>query len=221
MTETEKVAHETHVRIGREPGRGGERLAVVAFVLVFIAIVKPWGEAPAAETPAPRQPGVAATAPVSMGDHPCTGRRWLIQVDKRWADRTVRSWIMADDVEASGPTDPTISFVKVASPRVLGVGYCAALGDEGPRQTRLTFYRLGPPIEVVLADPVTIPAPAGPENVLFRPAATDRAPTQSGATPAPPEGWASGRYVLRIDGSDGYQRWLGLEIRITEAEPPA
>ena len=218
---TEKVAHETHVRIGREPGRGGERVALVAVVLVLIAMVKPWGPGPPAETPAPRQPQVAPTEPVSRGDHPCTGRRWLIQVDKRLADRKVRSWIPADEVDASGPTDPTIAFVTVASPQVMALGYCPALDDDAPPGTRLTIYRLGPPIELVLADPVPLPESAGPENVLFRPAATDRAPTRSGATPAPQEGWESGRYVLRIDGSNGYERWLGLEIRITEAQPPA
>jgi hypothetical protein len=215
---TEPVMHEAHVRIGREPGRGGERMALVISVLVLIAILKPWGTPPAAEPIAPREPSnpgqssVTPTEPVRVADHACNNLNWLIQVDMLWPRRLVRSWILTDAVVASGPTDPRIHFVTVASPEVRALGYCPARSDEVPPGTRPTFYRLGPPVELVATDSVTPPKSAeGPDNVLYRPAAASSSPSPSGASPAPIT-WAGGRYVMRIDGPSGFQRWLGLEI---------
>lgn len=215
--------HETRVKIGRETGRGAERVALLVALLVLVAILKPWGTPPVAEPMAPRQPIVsaAATEPVSeqVVDRPCNNLSWLIQVDMLWPRRLVRSWIATDAVAASGPTDPRIQFVTVASPEVRALGYCPARSDDVPSDTRPTFYRLGPPVEVVRTDEVTVPEFDEPTNVLYRPAAAGRSPTPSGGSPAP-TGWAGGRYVMRIDGPSGFRRWLGLEIRIVEDEAP-
>ena len=219
---TEPVKHETHVRIGHEAGRGAERIALIVAVLVLMAVLKPWGSPPVAEPMAPqRQPLVTPTERVRVVDnHPCNNRSWLIQVDMLWPRRLVRSWILADPVAASGPTDPRIRFVTVASPEVRAIGYCPARSDDVPPDTRPTIYRLGPPLEIVITDRVIVPKAADQSgNVLYRPAAAGRSPGPSGASQAPLS-WEAGRYVLRIDGPPGYQRWLGLEIRIIEAEQP-
>jgi hypothetical protein len=153
---------------------------------------------------------------VLLGDHVCTGSSWLIQVDKRFVGQVVRAWVYTDAVEAFGPADPGIPFVTVTSSEVLAVGYCPSRADSAPLDTQLTIYRLGPTIEVLAAHPVTAPDPAeAPENVMVRPAGTGRSPSPSGATETPLS-WESGRYALQIEGSRGYDRWLGLEIRIVD-----
>ena len=218
---TEKVAHETHVRIGHEPGRGGERIALVVAVLVLIAVLKPWGSPPVATPVASQPPRVTATEPVRVVEHACNNRSWLVQVDMLWPRRLVRSWILVDAVAASGPTDPRIQFVTVASPEVRALGYCPARTAGVPPETRPTFYRLGPPLEVVRTDRVAVRrSPEEPVNVLYRPAAAGRSPGPSGASPGPTR-WEAGRYVLRIAGPSGSERWLGLEIRIIDDEAPS
>jgi hypothetical protein len=222
---TDPAMHETRVKIGREAGRGAERIALVATVLVLIAVLKPWGATPVAEPSVPQQAPAATQQPrVSPAEtalaleHACNNRSWLIQVDMLWPKRLVRSWILIDAVTASGPTDPGIPFVTVASPQVRAIGYCPARDEGVPRDTRPTIYRLGPPVEVVKTDEVRAPRYAeGLDNVLYRPASAGRSPAPSGASPGPPR-WEAGRYVLRIDGPSGFQRWLGLEIRTVDDE---
>lgn len=131
----------------------------------------------------------------------------------------VRSWILAQAVQASGPADPIITFVAVASPEVLGLGFCPAAGEGVPLDNRLTIYRLGERTEVVPIEAIPIARPGESENVLFRPTASGRSPAPSDSA-REPERWPSGRYVMQIDGPDGFQRWLGLEIQILEAEVP-
>ena len=219
----EPVVYGTQMRMGRGPGRGAERLVFVLVVLVLIAVVKPWGSPPAAETVPPlRATGTATgtatpTDRVPVGDHPCTGRHWLIQSDIQLSDRLVRSWVPADAVEASGPRDPTITFVPVVSRRVLAIGYCPAVDDDVPLGTRLTVYRLGRSIEVVPAEAIPITEPGASENALFRPAVPAGSQGPAGS-PRAPEEWGSGRYAMRIDGANGFSRWLGVEIRILTAE---
>ena len=217
---TEPVMHETRVRIGHDPGRRAERIALVVSVLVLIAVLKPWGSTPVAEPLAPPQQSmVAPTEPVRLvDDHPCNNRSWLIQVDMLWPRRLVRSWILTDAVAASGPTDPRIQFVTIASPEVRALGYCAARSDDVPADTRPTIYSLGPPVEIVATDRVNVAKSADePDNFLYRPAAANRSPAPSGSGPAR-SSWEGGRYVMRIDGPDGFERWLGLEIQIIDDE---
>jgi hypothetical protein len=216
--------HATRVRIGHDSGRRAERIALVVGVLVLIAVVKPWGSTPVAAPIAPPQQPLVIVTPMPtllvVDEHPCNNRSWLIQVDMLWPRQLVRSWILTDAVAASGPTDTRIRFVTAASPEVRALGYCPARSDDVPPDTRPTIYRLGPPVEVVTTEEVTDSQffDEQPENVLYRPAAAEQSPAPSGASVAPTS-WAAGRYVLRIDGPSGFQRWLGLEIRSVEDVP--
>ncbi len=54
------------------------------------------------------------------------------------------------------------------------------------------------------------------ENVLFRPAVVA---TPAGTRAAGPASWTAGRYVMQIEGSDGYERWLGFDIRLISVGP--
>jgi hypothetical protein len=217
--ETEPVFHESHVSIGHGPGRTPERLVIVGLVLLVLLVIKPWGPTPEPAT-APRP--VASVAPtekpLSYAETPCAAGMWLVEADTRWAGQIVRSWIMTDAVEATGPSDPAIRFVVVAAQQVLAIGYCPSYYDDTRPHDRLTIYRVDPSVSTVIITPVQVPREAdAAHNELFAPMAT---PGPSGQAPSV-VGWASGRYVIRIDGPDGYRRWLGVEVRLISPGMPS
>ncbi len=215
---SEPVFHESHARLGHEPGRTPERLVIVALVLLLLLIVKPWGPTPEAATGPGPILNVAPTPEIlSFNELPCSGRTWLIEADLRWAGQTVRSWTLTDAALASGPTDPRIKFVPVAAQQVLAIGYCPAYRDDSRPHDQVTIYRLAPTVAVVPTDLVRIPREAdAAANDLFAPVAT---PGVSGESKQ--INWGPGRYVMRIQGPDGYLRWLGLEIRLIGTGVPA
>ena len=219
---TEEGFHESRVSIGHEPGRTPERLVVVAVVLLLLLVIKPWGPTPeVASAPGP----VASVAPTeevrSFNELPCAGRMWLVEADTRWAGQVVRSWILTDAAEATGPTDPRIRFVVVAAQQVLAIGYCPAYRDDSRPHDTVTIYRLAPTVGEVPTELVRVPKEAdAAANDLFAPRAT---PDASGSA-TKPISWGPGRYVMRIQGPEGYLRWLGVEIRLipgAEPEPAA
>jgi hypothetical protein len=141
---------------------------------------------------------------------PCTGRTWLVEADTRWSGERVRSWILTDAVQAGGPAGP-IGFVVVAAEQVLAIGYCPPSFDDPRPNDVVTIYRLGPTISTVVTTPVSVAGDAdAARNQLFAPVATPGAAGQSPTATT----WAAGRYAIRIDGAAGYQRWLGVEIRL-------
>jgi hypothetical protein len=216
---TEPVFHESRASLGHEPGRTPERLVIAALVLLVLLVIKPWGPTPEQATaPGPVASVAPTAASLSYADLPCAGRMWLIEADTRWADQVVRSWILTDAVEATGPTDPNIRFVVVAAQQVLAIGYCPSYYDDQRPHDRLTIYRLRPTASTVSITPVQVPREAdAAANELFAPMGT---PGPSGQAPGIAE-WAPGRYVIRIDGTGDYRRWLGLEIRVISAGQPS
>jgi len=210
--ETEPVFHESHVSIGHGPGRTPERLVIVGLVLLVLLVIKPWGPTPEPATALRPVASVAPTEkPLSYAERPCTAGMWLVEADTRWAGQIVRSWILTDAVEATGPSDPAIRFVVVAAQEVLAIGYCPSYYDDTRPHDRLTIYRLDPSVSTVITTPVQVPREAdAAHNELFAPMAT---PGPSGQAPSV-AAWTSGRYVIRIDGPDGYRRWLGVEVRL-------
>lgn len=209
---TEPESHESHASLGHKGGRTPEQLIIAALVLLILLVVKPWGTTPEVAT----APGSAATAaPLTAAapkpaELPCTGQAWLIEADTRWAGQVVRSWILADAVEATGPTDPAITLVVVAGQQVPAIGYCSPHRNESRARDRVTIYRLGSPVTEMRAQSVPSLREANTNgNGLFAPVPMAR-PTEWGAA----EGWTAGRYVLRVDGPEGDRRWLGIEVRI-------
>ena len=216
---TEPVFHESHARIGHEPGRTPERLVIVAVVLLLLLVVKPWGATPETATARRPAPSLPPTPEVlRYNELPCSGLMWLVEADTRWAGEIVRSWILTEAVDATGPTDPSIKFAVVAAQQVLAIGYCPAYRDDTRPHDRLTIYRLEPTVGPVIITPVQVPREAeAAANVLFAPMSR---PGPSGQAPGVAS-WGPGRYVIQIEGPNGYERWLGVEVRIISFGTPA
>jgi hypothetical protein len=216
---TEPVVHESHASIGHGSGRTPERLVIVGLVLLVLLVIKPWGPTPEPATAPGPVASVAPTArPLSDAEMSCTGRMWLVEADTRWAGQIVRSWILTEAVEATGPSDPSIRFVVVAAQQVLAIGYCPSYDDATRPHDRLTIYRLDPEVSTVITTAVQVPRESdAAQNELFVPMAT---PGPSGQAPGVTT-WAAGRYVMRIDGPDGSRRWLGVEVRLISAGMPS
>jgi hypothetical protein len=203
-----------HVRIERREGRRAERIGWLAVVLVVVAVMKPWGKL---GDPPAAAPGVVFATPVTAptqepiaADLPCVGGRWSIEADERWVGTVVRTWVLTDSVDATGPEDDRIPFVTVAAEQVIALGWCPPFHDAEPNTTAL-FFRLDPNSTVIETTPVQMLREAeAMANVLYRPAPLGPAR----ASQAPPPTWPNGRYVIRIDGADGYRRWLGVDVRI-------
>lgn len=212
---TEPVFHESRARIGHELGRTPERLVIVGLVLLVVLVIKPWGGTPEPATaPGPVQEVAPTPEILGYSDLPCSGQMWLIEADTRWAGETVRSWILTDAVEATGPTDPAIRFALVAAQQVLSVGYCPSYHDDQRPHSKLAIFRLLPTVSLVPTQSVRLEREAeASANDLLAPVPV---PVPSGGAPGIP-GWQSGRYVMRIEGPAGYERWLGFDIRLISA----
>ena len=207
---TEPVFHESRASMGHERGRSADRLALVALAILIVLIIKPWGPTPEPAA-APLPPARPTATPALLADLPCAGGLWLVEADTRWAGHTVRSWILTDAATATGPTDPAIPFVVVAGQQVLAVGYCPPYLDDRRPHEQLTIYRLTPTVSEVPTTIVRVPREAeAAANELFAPLST---PGPNGQAPRQVT-WSPGRYVLRIETSGDYERWLGFEIRI-------
>jgi len=214
---SEPQFHESRASLGHEPGHAPERLVIAGLILLVLLVVKPWGATPEVATaPGP----VARLAPtpetLRFNELPCAGRMWLVEADTRWGGEVVRSWMLTDAAQATSPTDPRIKFVVVAAQQVLSIGYCPAYRDDTRPHDSVTVYRLGPTVSVVQTELVRVPKEAdAAANDLFAPVST---PGPSGAG-ARPISWGPGRYVMRIEGPEGYLRWLGVEIRLVGVAP--
>jgi hypothetical protein len=217
MSETE--FHESRASLGHEPGRTPERLVIAGLIVLVLLVVKPWGATPEVATaPGP----VASLAPTPetllFNELPCAGRMWLVEADTRWAGDVVRTWMLTDAVQATSPMDPRIKFVVVAAQQVLSIGYCPAYRDDTRPHDTVTIYRLAATVSVVQTELVRVPKEAdAAANDLFAPVSTP-GPSGGGARPI---SWGPGRYVIRIEGPEGYLRWLGVEIRLFGAAPSA
>ena len=130
-----------------------------------------------------------------------------------------RSWLPTLPERATGPSDPSVPFVQVASTAVTAMGVC----DAAPalRGRDVTIWRLvaanpvaGPsPRAIVVA---RLPVPADADGVISLPVLGDRecgsTPLTNGCLYLP--AWPAGRYVLQISntGTGATEGWMGLEV---------
>ncbi len=130
-----------------------------------------------------------------------------------------RSWLPALPKRATGPSDPRVPFVQVASRRVTAMGVCATAPALGGRE--VTIWRL------VAANPVAgpspraavvarLPVPADADGVISLPvlggSACGSSPLTDGCLHLP--AWPAGRYVLQISnsGTGATEGWMGLDV---------
>jgi hypothetical protein len=200
-------------------------LAAAIIVLALgAAIVKPWdigGPAPAeslspvavlAETP---PPSPSPSGSLSPWDGPfglvCYGgQAWRLVLREANGTIAVRTWYDLAPVEADGPADATIPFLRVHSEGILSLGYCTNSDTAGLLTVAGTSVwrvpasggpqRIGP--MRVSAD-----SPPDPDNgsLFVPPVATDGS--------VPPH-WAAGRYVFEVtyEGPFAAPSWFGVEV---------
>lgn len=236
---------------GADPRRLYAVIVVLLAVIVVLAI-RPWG----GDTAAPDRTGdgqaspgqgaageptdtmdaslVAPTSPALPDDaaalvETCgSPSGWRAATLQEWTGRSlpIRSWIAIEPTTASGPLDPAIPFVPVATGIVTAIGYCAPL-EEASRPPAVAVASLwalrdGQAIPLSLL-PLEPSSPNALGGLWKRPAEVANEP---GASPAPAaDVWPPGRYVIEL-ASPGleYHLWLGVEIAdltLLQASPSA
>ena len=206
---------------GRNPARAVRQLVWTLAILIALAILKPWGSAPSSPLGA-AFPTVRPTPVVTPTPRPTTETDivasfcleptgWRVYSAERWAGQGVRAWTAVDPVRfAADAGDPRIPIVPVVSQEVHAIGFCAPVsGAERPppdatdRVYEVTTVEVdGQPVTRVVQMTPTRIEPPGRASYL-------------GASYVPRRGstWASGVYVIRIEGS-GYSRWFGIRVEI-------
>ncbi len=189
---------------------GAYRLVAVGLAFLAVAFVKPWGGASArAPQPLPGSAAPPAMARATEGAgilpaaHPAASLRpdqiecepgaWeLVSLD-RLASWTVRTWIPAVPVPATGPLDPAIPTILLQSPVILSVGACSPGpgGNAAPVSSPLLVAGAWR-VEAGRATGLTVEARAGdPRDPSL---ARLYSPVAGGATHA----WPAGRFVLEL-----------------------
>jgi hypothetical protein len=182
--------------------------------IVGVSVLRPWGDAgvpqeavtrgKAALPPAAAEAaavGRASPAPSLAPDQiACSPAGWQLVSLDHLGTWTVRSWVPAGVVQATGPLDAGIRTVTLESPEVLAIGACApetvdgAAGTLPGRPGRIVgAWRIrggrATPVALDAGREETAPGVA----TLYRP---HRGP---GAEAARLMAWPAGRFVLEVE----------------------
>jgi hypothetical protein len=238
---TGRLGRDARVVVPVAPGGGSDRIArwvAVAVVLVVVAVVKPWGgedgAARSAAGGAPSLRAVAGAPAASSGASRAPARAvdeidpdvtlaclepasWRVASIEAYDRQTIRIWRALDPGAATGPGDPAIPHVLIASEGVAELGWCApAAGPDRPTgETTVQAWSLH----------------EGTARAL-RLVRTGRTPRQSsfgamygpssgvaGRQASPVAGWPAGHYVFRVTLEDGDERWFGVDLELRPAVP--
>jgi hypothetical protein len=209
----------------RGTGPGPSMLAAAIIVLALAAaVVKPWdiGASAPAKSPAPvavlaptPSPSPSPSGSISPWDGPfglvCYGgQAWRLVMREVNGSNEVRTWYDLAPVEADGPVDARIPFLRIHSEGILSLGYCTNSDTAGLLTVAGTSVwrvpatglpqRIGP--MRVSAD-----SPPDPNNgsLFVPPVATDG---------SVPRHWAAGRYVFEVtyEGPFAAPSWFGVEV---------
>ena len=225
-------------------------------VVIVILLIRPWSDGdrqvPASEVDTRVQGSGTDATPIASGTDgeaattaspldplavTCgTPSGWRAATLQAWRGRAepIRSWIAIQPVSASGPLDPRIPFVPVATGVVTAVGYCAPSDDSRPPMVARTSLwavsrAVARPLSALPLEPATPNALGGlwlapPELDTPGPRQTAPSPpdgSDDGASPGGSAGvmdgtprlWPPGRYALQVAAPGGaYEVWLGVEI---------
>jgi len=213
----------------------------VATIAVVVAILKPWPAAPPAN-PAlaavigdpSADPGATAASTDPPVLHPdpsvghdeigCTGGGWQVVSLDRLADWTVRTWVPAAPVVASGPLDPAIPRIALDGPAVLGVGACRPII---PSRADAASESVGAAIvgAWTRADGAVRPLRVGVAAAMRGAGSDPRLailyrPMRPGAEGAIAASWPAGEFVIELAGTDDGDRatdadrgrWIALGV---------
>jgi hypothetical protein len=237
---TGQVGRDPNAVVPVAPGAGGSRIVgwvVVAALLVGVAVLKPWaggrpesspatGAGAAEATVAPGRSVGASRSPVATSDgidadvslaclEPAS---WRVASIEAYDGRTIRIWRALEPGPASGPDDPDVPFVLLASERVSELGWCApAAGSDRPiGQTAIRAWTLvngqPRPLRLVRTDRTPRQSSFG---AMYAPSSV-----VPGRQVAPLAGWPAGRYVFRLTLHDGAERWFGVDLELRPAVAP-
>jgi len=209
------------VPIGRR-AREVPLVAAIVAISLLIALVKPWGAAPAASAhPSPRTPGATATpSPVALAspsfvvvdpaaDWCYAGDSWRLLTIQEDYGRDSHAWLpVTVSTRASGPADPAVPVTPVRTQRALGLGFCTPYRATAVALRRVTAWRLD---RFGLASPVALSS-----------ITTDLSDPDHGDLFAPPASaslrgsWAAGTYVFAIDSRDpaSPRDWFAVDLQI-------
>jgi hypothetical protein len=161
--------------------------------------------------PSPGSSPTGSPDPAAAVDAFCLERgTWLVASVETWQDQTVRVWrALEPATSATGPDDPTIPVIRVASERVLQIGWCAPPGD-GSASTdaeaaTLDVWRRSEtgtrPQLMVRSRPVGAASPLGAMYVAPRRPLGSRSAV-----------WPEGTYVFRHRSADGQEHWFAIRV---------
>ena len=231
---SQEVDEELQV-IGRGGSRGLTLPAIAVVIGVLLAILKPWGgvlpqlsddssrgvapssrASQASPMPTPELPGVAAARELKRMCASPSG--WRLSTLQLWSGRSrpIRSWAVAEPVEASGPSDRRIPIIPVAADRITAIGYCAPESgpDLPPADARAELYYLDKAGAHSLSARRIEPREETSMGVLWGPSSTI-----GRRDPLSRRSWPDGVYVIHIEDPGGtFDRWLGGELRITRPD---
>ena len=208
--------------------------------VIVVLLIRPWGEG----LEAPSDEGGIGLAVTPVASVEATGADgetgsptssldpmlltcgapsgWRAATLQAWPGRAepIRSWIAVDPVVASGPLDPRIPFVPVATGIVTAVGYCAPPDDSRPPAIARTSMwavsdGVATPLSLLPLEPAIPNSQGGlwlapPELERSTPGASDAPPSADGA----PRLWPPGRYALQVAVPDGvFAEWIGVEVK--------
>jgi hypothetical protein len=220
------------VSVGGSP-TGVGRLVALILVLVLVAIVKPWGSGPTeladpntalilipSASPTPATTPVAPDPSLGPDQIACLSGVELVSL-VRLGTWNVRGWEPLHLTEASGPTDPHLSFIPLdGTVRAIGVCNEAGIGSAPAFEAAsvhpvlvgawlLPARGARSPTKVTLSELRSPEAPAGGRELphLYQ-------PIERGGAGL----WRPGRYALEVASnypSGSQSLWIGVDVRPT------
>lgn len=196
------------------------RGTLIVAAVIAIAVVKPWGEQPAAEVPAPAViaalPSRAPQPPPDPIERIChNSTSWRVASAGLSFGSRMREWGFVTPVAAAGPTDPAIPFVIFAYSTLHALGYCAPTDVRPAADLEVRVYRIndtGAGMVAIAREELTpVTSVAG----LFAPVAPPTGPGGPAGQAGPEPSWGPGRYVFALTGEPLGNVWFGAEIRGT------
>jgi hypothetical protein len=220
--------------VGRRIPRGAALLLGAGALLVLLAAIKPWGDAPAPSssgsvvgdwidsalpdpTPPPSIAPLFSPPPLAEADLAAAElcrwpSGWRVFAHQEWLGSLARVWTAVEPVHASEPGDPRIPLVRLRSRWVPLLGFCAPVAPSGSAAAAASrpLIRAWRVTDDARPEPIRLALvdPPSPSTLgsLWAPLVGERRLTT----------WPPGRYVFRMGGPDALgsdaAAWWAVEV---------